>query len=58
MKKILMVAFLSFLTVGVFATDKTKNKKQHKCENCTQKKCTPACKDKTGCAQKSCSKKA
>jgi len=56
MKKILMLAMLSTLAVGAFAgNDKPKKHKQG-CENCTQKKCGPECKDKGACNKSCCDK--
>ncbi|MGE5105922.1 MAG: hypothetical protein ACM3H8_00120 [Sphingobacteriales bacterium] len=57
MKRIVMLALLSTLAVGAFAGN-GKAKKHSKCENGTEKKCTPACKDKSGNTKTSCCNKA
>ncbi|HYM95527.1 MAG TPA: hypothetical protein VET23_15420 [Chitinophagaceae bacterium] len=55
MKKILMLALASTLTMGAFATDH-KPKKQKDCKHCTQQKCTPDCKKQGGCSKSTCAK--
>ncbi|MDQ6763312.1 MAG: hypothetical protein M3015_11900 [Bacteroidota bacterium] len=54
MKKIWLLVIASSMTVGAMATNGRHVK--HKCKSCTQKVCTPACKDKAGCSKMSCDK--
>ena len=52
MKKIWLLAIAGSLTIGAMATPLKHGKR--KCKNCTQKVCTPGCKEKTGCAKMNC----
>lgn len=58
MKRIALVALAAMLTVGTFANGNDKHHaKKHaykNCTNCTQTKCTPACKQQTQCHQMTC----
>ena len=54
MKKIWLLAIANSLTIGAMATDLGHGKR--KCKNCTQKVCSPVCKEKTGCPKMSCDK--
>ena len=42
------------LAIAATASVKKPHGKKHQCTHCTQKVCTPACKEKTGCARMSC----
>ncbi len=55
MKNIFLLALATILTVGqaAYATGKPKHAKSA-CKNCTEKVCTPACKDQ--CGQGCCAK--
>lgn len=53
MKKIWLLAIASSLTLASMATP-LKHGKHKSCKNCTQKVCTPVCKEKAGCAKMSC----
>ena len=51
-----MLALLSTLTVGAFANNHKPKKHKQRCENCTQQKCGPECKDKGACTKSNCAK--
>ncbi len=53
MKKIWLLAIASTLTLASMATP-LKHGKNKSCKKCTQKVCTPICKEKAGCAKMHC----